>query len=151
MSDEQRSYELPDSKEIIQVDHHKRFQASEILFTPSIGGYDCKGIAEIAFDSIEKCDRDLKTNLYNNIVLSGGSTMLSGFQERFDYEIRDLSKHDAKTEINVFADLYRKHAAWIGGSMIASFSTFKDMTIKRDDYENGQEQRDSVVLKKMVY
>jgi actin-related protein len=65
--------------------------------------------------------------------------MLTGFQERFDYEIRDLSKHDAKTEINVFADLYRKHAAWIGGSMIASFSTFKDMTIKRDDYENGQE------------
>jgi len=92
LSEEQRSYELPDSKEIIQVDHQKRFQSAEILFNPAIGGYDCKGIAEIAFNSIEKCDRDLKTNLYNNIVLSGGSTMLSGFPERFDYEIRNLSK-----------------------------------------------------------
>jgi hypothetical protein len=35
--------------------------------------------------------------------------------------------------------------------MIASFSTFKDMTIKREDYENGQDQRESVVLKKIVY
>ena len=62
-----------------------------------------------------------------------------------------LAAKDAKTEINVFADLYRKHAAWIGGSMIASFSTFGDMTIKREDYENNPDQRDSIVLKKIIH
>lgn len=66
-------------------------------------------------------------------------------------EIRQLSQKEAKTEINVFADLYRKHAAWIGGSMIGSFSTFGDMTIKREDYENNPDQRDSIVLKKIIY
>ena len=34
---EDRSYELP-SGEIIQVDHRKRFSASEIIFNPKIIG-----------------------------------------------------------------------------------------------------------------
>jgi actin-related protein len=37
------------------------------------------GIAKLAFASIKQCDTDLKINLYNNIVLAGGSTMMNGF------------------------------------------------------------------------
>ena len=60
--------------------------------------------------------------------------------------------NQAKTDINVYADLHRKYASWIGGSMIASFSTFADMTIKRDDYENTIEiERPSLILKKTLY
>ena len=104
------------------------------------------GLANIAFNAIEKCDNDLKINLYNNIILAGGTTLLPGFHERFDQEIRkeardgpkeirDKAWVPVKTDINVFADLHRKYAAWIGGSMIASFSTFQDMTIKREEYD----------------
>ena len=85
----------------------------------------------MAWKSIEKCDNDLKINLYNNIVLAGGSTLMPGFRERFEDEIIKLAENSAKTDINVFADLYRKNAAWIGGSMLASFSTFRDMTITK--------------------
>jgi len=49
-----------------------------------------------------------------------------------------LAEQNAKTDINIFADLYRKNAAWIGGSMLASFSTFRDMTITKEEYESGQ-------------
>jgi actin-related protein len=85
-------------------------------------------------------------------VLSGGSTLLPGFHDRFDYEIKNLAMHSAKTDINVYADLHRKYGAWIGGSMIASFSTFHDMTIKRDDYENTIEhERSGLILKKTIY
>ena len=60
--------------------------------------------------------------------------------------------HSAKTDINVYADLHRKYSAWIGGSMLASFSTFTDMTIKREEYENTAEnERDSLILKKTIY
>lgn len=60
--------------------------------------------------------------------------------------------NSAKTDINVYADLHRKYAAWIGGSMIASFSTFSDMTIKREEYENTVEpERPNLILKKTVY
>jgi actin-related protein len=93
------------------------------------------GIAQMAFESIEKCDSDLKINLYNNIVLAGGSTLMPGFRDRFEDEIIKLAEHSAKTDINVFADLHRKNAAWIGGSMLASFSTFRDMCITREEYD----------------
>lgn len=85
----------------------------------------------MAYESIEKCDSDLRINLYNNIVLAGGTTLMPGFRDRFQEEINKKAEHNAKTDISVFADLHRKNAAWIGGSMLASFSTFKDMCITK--------------------
>lgn len=77
---------------------------------------------------------------------------MSGFLERFDYEIKNIAMHAAKTDINVYADLHRKYAAWIGGSMMASFNTFSDMTIKREEYENTSDiERPSLILKKTIY
>ena len=106
----------------------------------------------MAFRSIEKCDNDLKINLYNNIVLAGGSTLMPGFKERFEMEIEQRAANKANTDINVFADLYRKNAAWIGGSMLASFSTFKDMTITKEDYDNNQQEPDqsTAILRKPI-
>ena len=111
-----------------------------------------EGIAQMAYSSIEKCDNDLKINLYNNIVLAGGSTLMPGFKERFEMEICQKAENSAKTDINVFADLYRKNAAWIGGSMLASFSTFRDMTITKEDYENSQQEPDksTAILRKSI-
>ena len=61
------------------MNHHERYKATEILFQPKNIGVDGNGIAEMTFNSIEKCDGDLQINLYNNIVLAGGSTLLNGF------------------------------------------------------------------------
>ena len=87
LNQEQRSYELP-SGEIIEVDQRKRIAASEIIFDPRYCDNQeqarCEGIAQIAFNAIEKCDPDLKINLYNNIVLAGGTTLMNGFTDRFD-------------------------------------------------------------------
>lgn len=78
--------------------------------------------------------------------------MMPGFVERFDYEIKNLALHSAKTDINTYVDLHRKYAAWIGGSMLASFNTFSEMTIDRDDYENASElERPTLILKKTIY
>lgn len=151
LSGEERSYELP-SGEIIQVNHRQRYSATEIIFDPSVRG-DGKnpGIVKMAYESIEKCDADLKINLYNNIVLAGGSTLMPGFRDRFEDEIIRLAEHNAKTDINVFADLHRKNAAWIGGSMLASFSTFKDMCITKEDYDDTAEtERNVAILKKSI-
>jgi actin-related protein len=77
---------------------------------------------------------------------------MPGFHERFENSIKDLAMNQAKTEINVYADLHRKYAAWIGGSMLGSFSTFPDMTIKREEYENTIDiERPSLILKKTIY
>lgn len=102
----------------------------------------------MAYESIEKCDSDLKINLYNNIVLAGGSTLMPGFKERFRDEIIRMAEHNAKTDINIFADLHRKNAAWIGGSMLASFSTFKDMCISKEEYDGAADiEKSQTILK----
>ena len=156
LNQEQRSYELPGGH-IIEVNMQKRISASEIIFNPGLclekEQQELKGIAEIAYRAIEKCDSDLKINLYNNIVLAGGTTLMRGFTDRFDSEIRTHAESSAKTDINVSAALHRKYAAWIGGSMLASFSTFGDTTIKYSEWsETTQEsERGLCILKKSVF
>ena len=49
LNEEQRSYQLPGDKGIIQVGHQKRFRATEILFNPRLIGSEVNGLANIAF------------------------------------------------------------------------------------------------------
>ncbi|KAK4340710.1 hypothetical protein RND71_039211 [Anisodus tanguticus] len=55
-------------------------------------------------------------------VLSGGSTMFAGMEERTSKEIKALAP--SNTKINVIAPPERKNSAWLGGSILASLSTF---------------------------
>lgn len=50
----------------------ERFRCPEVLFTPSMVGMEAAGIDETAFNSIMKCDVDIRKDLYGNVVLSGG-------------------------------------------------------------------------------
>lgn len=81
--------------------------------------------------------------------------MMNGFHERFDYEIRKLvreSGDDQKSEFHISAVLHRKYAAWVGGSMISSFSTFKDMAVDNQEYLNQPDiEKKNLILKKTIY
>lgn len=166
LSFEERQYELPDNV-VIEVKHRKRIAAAEVLFNPERIGYkydefdggdhgDLKGgIAKLAFESIRQCDSDLKVSLYSNIVLAGGSTMMNGFYERFDQEMRKfvhMAGDDQKSEFHISAALHRKYAAWVGGSMISSFSTFKDMAVDNSEYSQQADiEKKNLILKKTIY
>jgi actin beta/gamma 1 len=45
------------------------------------------GIHETTFNSIMKCDVDIRKDLYANTVLSGGTTMYPGIADRMQKEI----------------------------------------------------------------
>jgi actin-related protein len=62
-----------------------RYRAPEILFNPELIGEECEGIHEILSGSIQRSDMDLRRTLYQNIVLSGGSTLFRGI---FHYAIK---------------------------------------------------------------
>jgi centractin len=66
---------------------------------------------------------DLRKSLYTNIVLSGGSTLCKGFGDRLLQEVKKLALKDIKIKIS--APPERKYSTWIGGSILASLSTFK--------------------------
>ena len=76
----EKNYELPDGRKILIG--NERFRCPEILFTPSLAGHDLEGVHKYCFDSVMKCDNDVRKDLFANIILSGGSTLFEAMGER---------------------------------------------------------------------
>lgn len=136
-----KSYEMPDGQ-IISVGT-ERFRAPELLFKPKLRGYESEGVHHTIYGSIMKCDIDIRKDLYENVVLSGGTTMYPGLAERISKEIKALAPPTVK--LNVLAPPERKYSVWIGGSILASLSTFQQMWVSRAEY---QEAGPSIVHRK---
>ena len=128
-----KSYELPDGN-VITIGN-ERFRCPEVLFQPSMIGKEASGIHDTLFQTIMKCDVDIRKDLYANIVLSGGTTMFSQIAERLTKEIVALAPSTMK--IKVVAPPERKYSVWIGGSILASLSTFQQMWISKSEYDEA--------------
>ncbi|XP_078491720.1 actin, cytoplasmic-like [Ciona intestinalis] len=129
-----KSYELPDGQ-VITVGN-ERFRSPEALFQPAFLEMESTdGMHETTYNSIMKCDVDIRKDLYANIVLSGGSTMFPGIADRMQKEISALAPPTMK--IKIIAPPERKYSVWIGGSILASLSTFQQMWISKQEYEES--------------
>merc|ERR1711973_77378 len=110
----EKSYELPDGQVI------------------TIGKESC-GVHETVYNSIMKCDVDIRKDLYANTVMSGGTTMYPGIADRMQKEITALAPSTIK--IKIIAPPERKYSVWIGGSILSSLSTFQQMWITKQEYD----------------
>jgi len=128
-----KTYELPDGN-VISVGK-ERFQCPEALFQPSFVGREAQGVHHTTFQSIMKCDVDIRKDLYSNVVLSGGTTMYDGIGERMTKELTELAP--STMQIKVIAPPERKFSVWIGGSILSSLSTFQTMWITRDEFDES--------------
>src|SRR5690349_11687083 len=129
----EKSYELPDGQ-VITIGN-ERFRCPEALFQPSFLGMESAGIHETTYNSIMKCDVDIRKDLYGNIVLSGGTTMFPGIADRMNKELTALAPNTMK--IKIIAPPERKYSVWIGGSILASLSTFQQMWISKEEYDES--------------
>ncbi|CRK89610.1 CLUMA_CG003286, isoform A [Clunio marinus] len=129
----EKSYELPDGQ-VITIGN-ERFRCPEALFQPSFLGMEACGIHETTYNSIMKCDVDIRKDLYANTVLSGGTTMFPGIADRMQKEITALAPSTMK--IKIIAPPERKYSVWIGGSILASLSTFQQMWISKQEYDES--------------
>ena len=77
--------------------------------------------------------KDLRKDLYQNVVMSGGSTMFPGINERITKELKMLAPDTIK--VRVITPPERKYSVWIGGSILASLNTFQDIWITREEYD----------------
>jgi len=132
-SENEKTYELPDGN-VITVGG-ERFRCPEVLFQPSFIGKEASGIHDTTFQSIMKCDVDIRKDLYSNVVLSGGTTMFQGIGERVTKELTALAPSTMK--IKVVAPPERKYSVWIGGSILSSLSTFQQMWISKQEYDES--------------
>jgi len=129
----EKTYELPDGQ-VITVGN-ERFRCPECLFQPNLIGKEADGVHALTYQSILKCDIDIRRDLYTNIVLSGGSTMFPCIEKRLHKEVTALAP--AAIKVKIVAPPERKYSVWIGGSILSSLSTFQDMWITKDEYDES--------------
>jgi actin-related protein 2 len=130
-----QSYTLPDGR-VIKIGN-ERYEASEVLFKPSLLDLDSPGIHEMLYNMIQDADMDLRASFYKHIVLSGGTTMYPGLPSRLEKEVRDLylkgvlkgdKKRLGKFKLRIEDPPRRKHMVFLGGSVLA------DIMKARDDF-----------------
>ncbi|KAJ5075103.1 actin [Anaeramoeba ignava] len=129
----EEAYELKNG-DIISISN-ERIKCCECLFEPKIIGIDLEGIHKLIYNSIMKCDISSRKDFFNNIILTGGTTLFPNFKERLEKEIKQIIPD--KMEIKIIADPDRKYSSWIGGSILASLSTFQSVWISKEEYDES--------------
>ena len=130
-SDIEKNYELPGGQ-VITIGN-ERFRCTEPIFQPALIGMSAQGIQGLIYNSIMKCDIDIRHYLYSNIILSGGNTMFPGLAERIKKELTCVASTGVR--INVISPPERKYSTWIGGSILASMTDFSKMCISLSEYD----------------
>uniref|UniRef100_A0A6N2N2J3 Actin-related protein 4 n=1 Tax=Salix viminalis TaxID=40686 RepID=A0A6N2N2J3_SALVM len=139
-------YELPDGQTIeIGAD---RFKIPDILFNPSLAqtipGMDnfveiapsVRGLPQMVIESINKCDVDIRRELFSSILLAGGTASMQQLKERLEKDLLEESPHAARVKVLASGNATeRRFSVWIGGSILASLGSFQQMWFSKSEYE----------------
>jgi len=110
------------------------YSVPEVLFNPSMIGFEkatAFGLPKLVYETIQKTEIDLRKELYENIILSGGSTLFPGLEDRLTRDLEALIPESMR--IRVIAPPERAYSVWIGGSISADLS--QQTWISRFDYD----------------
>ena len=127
----ENTYELPDGR-VITIGN-EQFRCPEAFFQPSLLGMEYDGIHETCYTSIMRCNPNMRSDLYSNILLAGGNTLFPGIADRMQKEITALALPNMKIKINHVP--HPSFTAWFGGSFVASHSRFKEWWISKQEYD----------------
>ncbi|CAN1241763.1 Actin-related protein 4, partial [Linum perenne] len=139
-------YELPDGQTIeIGAD---RFKIPDILFNPSLAqtipgiesfveiSPNVRGLPQMVIDSINRCDVDIRRELFSSILLSGGTASMQQLKERLEKDLLEESPQAARVKVLASGNsTERRFSVWIGGSILASLGSFQQMWFSKAEYE----------------
>ena len=80
------------------------------------------GVHHMVVESIQKSDIDIRRELFSNIILTGGTTMMKGFSERVQKLLPDISPQNIR--VKVLSSNERRFQPWVGGSILSSLGSF---------------------------
>jgi actin-related protein 4 len=140
-----RVFEMPDGYN--QMWREQRYRVAEGMWDetaayPSVGDEagltKAQTIPALIKAALDGVDVDLRPNLLGNVVVTGSSSLLNGFNDRLNQELTGMYP-GLKIKIHAAGlTSERRFGAWIGGSILASLGTFHQMWISRKEYdENG--------------
>jgi actin-related protein 4 len=91
-------------------------------------------IPEMVKASIQAVDIDLRAALLQNIIVTGGTTLVNGFTDRLNNELMAMYP-GARIKIQAAGlTAERRFGSWIGGSILGSLGTFHQMWISKAEY-----------------
>ncbi|KAF5730378.1 actin-related protein 4-like [Tripterygium wilfordii] len=140
------SYELPDGQTIeIGAD---RFKIPDILFNPSLAqtipgmesfaevAPSVRGLPQMVIESINRCDVDIRRELFSSILLAGGTASMQQLKERLEKDLLEESPQAARVKVLASGNsTERRFSVWIGGSILASLGSFQQMWFSKSEYE----------------
>lgn len=139
-------YELPDGQTIeIGSD---RFKIPDVLFNPSLAqtipgmenfaeiAPSLRGLPQMVIDSINKCDVDIRRELFSSILLAGGTASMQQLKERLEKDLLEESPQAARVKVLASGNATeRRFSVWIGGSILASLGSFQQMWFSKAEYD----------------
>eukprot|EP00477_Mikrocytos_mackini_P000214 GAHX01000227.1.p1 GENE.GAHX01000227.1~~GAHX01000227.1.p1 ORF type:complete len:406 (-),score=79.84 GAHX01000227.1:35-1216(-) len=121
------------------------YLAPECLFKPAHIGINRGGVDKMVHDCIQSTNINMRRDLYQHIVLSGGTTMLRGFPTRLETEIGELLVKDVfkgdharlkSFKLRVEDPPRRKIMVFHGASLIGKImQNDNDFWISKQEYE----------------
>ncbi|KAK6820499.1 actin-like protein 4 [Apiospora arundinis] len=140
-----RIFEMPDGSN--QMWREQRYRVSEGMWDetaqlPTASEEDritkAQTIPELIRACLNAVDVDLRPNLLGNIVVTGGTSLLNGFNDRLNNELMAMYPGMRVKLHAAGLTTERRFGSWIGGSILASLGTFHQMWISKKEYdENG--------------
>eukprot|EP01083_Nonionella_stella_P161321 528207_1 len=116
-------YTLPDGQMITVGE--EQFKGPEVWFG---------GMGQNIFDAIQSVPNDRRSQMYENVVFTGRNAYLNGMDSRVKHDIQTL----APESVGIFGDnaaAERGYLPWLGGSRLCSLSSFEQMWLTKQDYD----------------
>lgn len=123
-------FQLPDGK-FLRIPKSSISKSCELLFNPELFGFEESNVSNELYNSINKTDLNLRGQLFESIVISGGSTLLKNFNLRL---LKDLKKIDNGIKLKIFASHERRNNCFIGGSILSTLSTFNKILVSKKQF-----------------
>lgn len=129
---EDELFELSDGFEL-KLTAEQCSMPGEVLFDPSrYLEREGKGLHQMIVDAVDKCDIDHRRELLANIVITGGTTLMEGFAERLDHELRGVLPITSR--VNIIAEDERDYSVWIGGSVLSGLEAFHETWVFSEEF-----------------
>ncbi|CAI0547871.1 unnamed protein product [Linum tenue] len=94
------------------------------------------GLPQMVIDSINRCDVDIRRDLYSSILLAGGTASMQQLKERLEKDLLEESPQNARVKVLASGNsMERRFSVWIGGSILASLGSFQQMWFSKSEYE----------------
>ena len=74
---------------------------------------------------INMIDIDIRPTLLSNIFVTGGNTILPGYQEQFETNIYSTAPQNVRVKVFSYPKSHdRKFSSWVGASILGSSGSF---------------------------